>query len=91
VRAFSIKTSGILPAAIRNIPLKLVKRVLAGYQRKAHVYTPDLMRKAFGDLDIQVMDETETELSEGDSHSGLSAVIGLVPWSVVFEIRDGGQ
>jgi len=32
--AFSIKTSGFLPAAIRNLPLKLVKRVLAGYQKR---------------------------------------------------------
>ena len=33
--AFSIKSTGFLPAAIRNLPLKLIKRVLAGYQKSA--------------------------------------------------------
>jgi hypothetical protein len=33
--AFSFKTSGFLPETIRNIPLKLVKRVLAGYQKRS--------------------------------------------------------
>jgi hypothetical protein len=32
--AFSMKTAGFLPAAIRNLPLKLVKRVLSGYQKR---------------------------------------------------------
>jgi hypothetical protein len=32
--AFSFKTSGILPALIRNFPLKVVKKILMGYQRK---------------------------------------------------------
>ena len=32
--AFSISASGYLPAAIRNIPLKLVKRVLVIYQKR---------------------------------------------------------
>lgn len=44
----------------------------------SHLYTPDMLREAFGDLDIQVMDEYETELREGDGHKGQSAVIGLV-------------
>lgn len=44
----------------------------------SHLYTPDLLREAFGALDIQVMDEYETELTEGDGHKGRSAVIGLV-------------
>jgi hypothetical protein len=32
--AFSMNTSGFLPAPIRNLPLKLVKRILAGYQKR---------------------------------------------------------
>lgn len=32
--AFSFRTAGFLPAAIRNLPLKWVKRVLAGYQKR---------------------------------------------------------
>ncbi len=44
----------------------------------SHLYTEGLLREAFGDLDIQVMDEYETVLTEGDGHKGQSAVIGLV-------------
>jgi hypothetical protein len=33
--AFSFKTAGILPAVVRNLPLKVVKRILAGYQRRS--------------------------------------------------------
>ena len=44
----------------------------------SHLYTEDMLREAFGDLDIQVTDEYETELTEGDGHKGQSAVIGLV-------------
>jgi len=44
----------------------------------SHLYTPDLLRESFSDLDIQIMDEYETELTEGDGHKGRSAVIGLV-------------
>jgi hypothetical protein len=33
--SFSIQTAGFLPAAIRNLPLRLVKRVLVGYQKRA--------------------------------------------------------
>jgi hypothetical protein len=32
--AFSIRSEGILPAAIRNIPLKAIKRILASYQKR---------------------------------------------------------
>jgi hypothetical protein len=31
--AFSFKTEGILPAAIRNLPLKVVKLILARHQK----------------------------------------------------------
>jgi hypothetical protein len=32
--AFSFKTSRFLPSVIRNLPLKIVKKILIGYQRK---------------------------------------------------------
>jgi hypothetical protein len=37
-----------------------------------------MLRESFGKLDIQVLDEYETELMEGEGHKGRSAVIGLV-------------
>jgi hypothetical protein len=33
--AFSFKTEGILPAAVRNLPLKLVKMILARHHKSA--------------------------------------------------------
>jgi SAM-dependent methyltransferase len=44
----------------------------------SHLYTPELLREAFGDLTIQVLDAYEPQLAEGDGHKGQSAVIGLV-------------
>ena len=44
----------------------------------SHLYTPAMLREAFGALEIKVLDEYETELAEGDGHKGRSAVIGLV-------------
>jgi hypothetical protein len=44
----------------------------------SHLYTPQMSREPFGDLNIQALDEYETELAEGDGHKGRSAVIGLV-------------
>ena len=32
--AFSIRTSGFLPAVVRHLPLKLVKRILTRYQNR---------------------------------------------------------
>lgn len=44
----------------------------------SHLYTPEMLREAFGNLDIQALEEYETELTEGEGHKGRSAVIGLV-------------
>ena len=32
--AFSFKSPAWLPAVVKNLPLKIVKRILAGYQRR---------------------------------------------------------
>jgi hypothetical protein len=37
-----------------------------------------MLREAFGNLTIQVLEEYETELAEGEGHKGRSAVIGLI-------------
>jgi len=44
----------------------------------AHLYTKDLLRAAFGDLEQLQFTEEETVLNEGSGHCGASAVIGLV-------------
>ena len=49
-----------------------------GPSELSHLYTPDMLREAFASLNIEVLEEYETELSEGEAHKGQSAVIGLV-------------
>ncbi|MEO7108661.1 MAG: class I SAM-dependent methyltransferase [Rhodoferax sp.] len=44
----------------------------------SHLYTPEILRAAFVDLEIQVLEEYETELNEGAGHKGRSAVIGFI-------------
>jgi SAM-dependent methyltransferase len=44
----------------------------------SHLYTADLLRAAFGALEIVSLDEYEAELREGAGHSGRSALVGLV-------------
>jgi SAM-dependent methyltransferase len=44
----------------------------------SHLYTAQMLREAFGNLDIQVLEEYEKELAEGEGHRGLSAIIGLI-------------
>ncbi len=34
--AFSIKTEGLLPTPVRNLPLKFIKLVLARHHKKVH-------------------------------------------------------
>jgi SAM-dependent methyltransferase len=45
---------------------------------ESHLYTPQLLRDAFPDLEILKLREYETELAEGTGHKGRSAVIGMV-------------
>ncbi|WP_426112723.1 class I SAM-dependent methyltransferase [Massilia sp. PWRC2] len=43
-----------------------------------HLYTADMMRAAFGALDIIELREYETVLGEGAQHAGPSALLGMV-------------
>jgi 2-polyprenyl-3-methyl-5-hydroxy-6-metoxy-1,4-benzoquinol methylase len=44
----------------------------------AHMYTPELLRDAFAELEILDLKEYEVELAEGTGHKGRSALIGMV-------------
>ena len=44
----------------------------------SHTYTEEILREAFGDLEILQLEAYETTLDEGVGHSGQSAVIDLV-------------
>jgi SAM-dependent methyltransferase len=43
-----------------------------------NLYTEAMLRSAFGDWQIERLVEEDVAMSEGDGHSGLSAVIGLI-------------
>ena len=45
---------------------------------ESHLYTAELLRQAFAELDIIELREYEVFLSEGSGHRGRSALIGLV-------------
>jgi SAM-dependent methyltransferase len=48
-----------------------------GPKQVEHLYTRDMLQRAFGDLaDVHIVEE-ERELNEGPGHSGMSAYIGL--------------
>lgn len=49
-----------------------------GPSQVENLYTPELLRSAFSDFDIEVLETHEAELDEGAGHSGRSALIDLV-------------
>ncbi len=44
----------------------------------AHMYTEEMLRDAFGAMDIERLESYDTVIEEGDGHSGRSALIDLV-------------
>ena len=49
-----------------------------GPPRVSHLYTPELLRKAFAAMEMIELREYEAEVAEGSGHCGRSALIGLV-------------
>lgn len=43
-----------------------------------HLYTLDLMREHFSDMEIELLEEYDAEISEGAGHHGMSALVDLV-------------
>ncbi len=43
-----------------------------------HLYTPELLRAAFPDWEIEQMTEYDDDIAEGSGHRGRSALIGMV-------------
>ena len=44
----------------------------------SHLYTEELLRSAFADLDILTLREYDADIAEGSGHRGMSALMGLV-------------
>lgn len=49
-----------------------------GPPQRENMYTEALLREAFGDFDIELLEGYDAEVDEGDGHSGMSALIDLV-------------
>lgn len=72
----AVKPGGYL--LIEGYGLKQLDYKTGGPAIADHLYTPALMRGAFGDMDIEVLQEYDAELDEGNRHQGVSALVDLV-------------
>jgi SAM-dependent methyltransferase len=71
-----LKPGGIL--VLQGYTPKQLDYRTGGPPVSSHLYTQDLLREAFAEMDIQVMREYEAEVQEGKGHSGHSALLGMV-------------
>jgi cyclopropane fatty-acyl-phospholipid synthase-like methyltransferase len=63
---------------IEGYGLKQLDYKTGGPSIAEHLYTPELMRQSFADMQIEVLKEYDAELSEGAGHHGMSALVDLV-------------
>ena len=63
---------------IEGYGLKQLEYKTGGPGIAEHLYTLDLMREHFGDMQIELLEEYDAELSEGKGHHGMSALVDLV-------------
>ncbi len=55
----------------------------------SHLYTAQLLREAFADLEIVELREYEAELTEGTRHRGRSALVGMVARKTASGLHSG--
>ncbi|WP_395699689.1 class I SAM-dependent methyltransferase [Aquabacterium sp.] len=72
----SLKPGGVL--VLQGYTPKQLEYKTGGPPFAAHLYTEELLRSAFSDLEILALDSYEADLNEGAGHHGRSALIGLV-------------
>lgn len=80
-RLFTRMQAGLKPGGLLLLqgytPQQLVYRT-GGPAQVEHLYTEELLRSAFADMEILHLQAYEDELHEGQGHDGRSALIGLV-------------
>ena len=74
--AASLKTGGSL--ILQGYTPKQLEYGTGGPPFLSHLYTADMLRAAFGELDIVELAEYEANVDEGSGHKGVSALIGMV-------------
>jgi SAM-dependent methyltransferase len=72
----ALKPGGVL--ILQGYTPRQLEYKTGGPGQLSHLYTADLMRVAFKDLQIVELIEYEAELNEGERHAGRSALLGLV-------------
>lgn len=72
----SLKPGGTL--LLQGYTPKQIDYRTGGPPIASHLYTEELLRQAFGSMEIVELREYEAEVSEGTGHHGHSALIGLV-------------
>lgn len=71
----ALKSGGLL--IVQGYTPKQLQYGTGGPKQIEHLYTREMLERAFGDFrDVAIVEE-ERELQEGAGHSGMSAVIGL--------------
>lgn len=63
---------------IEGYGLKQLEYKTGGPGIAEHLYTIELLREHFGDMEIEVLQAYDAELSEGKGHHGMSALVDLV-------------
>ena len=63
---------------IEGYGLKQLEYKTGGPGIPEHLYTLALMQEHFGDMNVELLDEYDAELSEGAGHHGMSALVDLV-------------
>ena len=72
----SLRTGGVL--ILQGYTPKQLEYKTGGPPLLSHLYTAEMLRNAFGSMEIVELLEYEADLTEGSRHRGQSALIGLV-------------
>ncbi|HVZ53016.1 MAG TPA: class I SAM-dependent methyltransferase [Pseudolabrys sp.] len=72
----TLKPGGLL--LIEGYRPKQLEYKTGGPSRVENLYTRDMLQEAFGDFSALEIDEYDSVVDEGETHSGLSALIDLV-------------
>ena len=71
-----LKPGGVL--LLQGYTPKQLDYKTGGPPQASHLYTEAMLREALADFEVLALREYEAELKEGDRHTGISALIGVV-------------
>lgn len=72
----ALKPGGVL--LLEGYGVKQLQYNSGGPGKVENLYTPDMLREAFADWEIDTLREYEAVLNEGPKHSGMAALVDLV-------------